>query len=81
MPKPKDATDAAAGATGAAAPPLPDLSGVDLRTLRSLDTPAVTAAVDHVLRHPRDVAEDYGANDPPTTGPSPLSTGRCGGAA
>ncbi|MEU1705002.1 hypothetical protein ABZ478_06295 [Streptomyces sp. NPDC005706] len=32
------------------AAPLPDLGGVDLRTLRFLDDPALTAAVDLVLR-------------------------------
>lgn len=47
----------------ALAPPLPDLSGVDLRTLRRMDTPALTAAVAHVLRGPGEAGELFTAND------------------
>ncbi|MET8680432.1 FxSxx-COOH cyclophane-containing RiPP peptide [Streptomyces sp. NPDC004647] len=32
-------------------PPLPDLTGVDLRSLRDLQHPVLSAAVEDVLRH------------------------------
>ncbi|MGW4439869.1 hypothetical protein ACWELO_29640 [Streptomyces sp. NPDC004596] len=41
---------AAPGRDAGHAARLPDLIGVDLRTLRFLDDPALTAAVDRVLR-------------------------------
>ncbi|GAB2829103.1 hypothetical protein [Streptomyces daliensis] len=41
----------------AGVPALPDLSGVDLRTLRAMDDPVLTEAVAHVLRRPAQLAE------------------------
>jgi len=40
----------------AAPPPLPDLTGVSLRTLRTCDDPAVTAAVESTLRTSRELS-------------------------
>ncbi|SCK31292.1 hypothetical protein [Streptomyces sp. WMMB 322] len=77
MPKHPDAEPAVERAEYALAPPLPDLSGVDLRTLRRLDTPALTAAVAHVLRGPGERGELFGQNAP---GPSPSgAAGPCDG--
>ncbi|WP_019545069.1 hypothetical protein [Streptomyces sulphureus] len=55
------------------APPLPDLSGVDLRTLRltpRAQLPGLAAAVDHVLANP--AAEHGGWNNHPDPNPNPL---------
>ncbi|MEV4949478.1 hypothetical protein [Streptomyces sp. NPDC053755] len=40
-------------------PHLPDLTTVDLRTLRSLDHPGLAAAVERVLRRPAELAESW----------------------
>jgi hypothetical protein len=60
--------------------PLPDLTGVDLRTLRSLDDPALAAAVDLVLRGSaglRDVwyVDSEGEMSPGEPGERPFSAG------
>ncbi|WP_330173649.1 hypothetical protein OG875_08735 [Streptomyces sp. NBC_01498] len=44
-------------------PELPDLTGVDLRTLRRLDDDALTAAVEDVLRCPGSFTDAW--NDGP----------------
>ncbi|MFF8608491.1 hypothetical protein ACF06X_21410 [Streptomyces sp. NPDC015346] len=41
------------------APPLPDLTAVDLRTLRDMDHPELVAAVDRVLGRSRDLGESW----------------------
>ncbi|MFB7451174.1 hypothetical protein ACFTWS_34745 [Streptomyces sp. NPDC057027] len=38
---------------------LPDLTGVDLRTLRFMDDPALVAAVDRVLWHPQELGASW----------------------
>ncbi|MQY13661.1 hypothetical protein SRB5_38110 [Streptomyces sp. RB5] len=52
-----------AGTEGAAAPPLPDLSGVDLRTLRGLRTPQLDAAVEFLLTCGAGAEEGYAQPD------------------
>ncbi|MFC4493691.1 hypothetical protein ACFPA8_06020 [Streptomyces ovatisporus] len=52
MPKQGRGTSAGADLDHGGRPPLPDLTGVDLRLLRVTDDPAVHAAVDDVLRGP-----------------------------
>ncbi|MFD9036052.1 hypothetical protein ACFVZW_33675 [Streptomyces sp. NPDC059567] len=45
---------------GAGRPPhLPDLTAVDLRTLRFMDDPELAVAVERVLWQPRDLAESW----------------------
>ena len=62
------------------APPLPDLSGVDLRTLRHMDTPALSAAVAHMLRGPGEGSEFFSQNGSTCskTGTESSSAGRHG---
>jgi hypothetical protein len=80
VPKHTDAELVAERAEYALAPPLPDLSGVDLRTLRMMDTPDLTAAVAHVLRGPGESGELFKQNgDERRTSEHPDKTGRCGG--
>lgn len=67
------------GTQYALAPPLPDLSGVDLRTLRRMDTPALAAAVAHVLRGPGEASERFDQNGVSETGEPSNKTGPCGG--
>lgn len=43
----------------AGGPVLPDLTGVDLRTLQGLDDEALTAAVDDVLRCPGSFTDSW----------------------
>lgn len=62
MQKHPDARQVVERSEYALAPPLPDLSGVDLRTLRRMDTPALTAAVAHVLRGPGESSELFKQN-------------------
>lgn len=62
MQKHPDAQPVAERPEHALAPPLPDLSGVDLRTLRRMDTPALAAAVAHVLRGPGEASELFKQN-------------------
>ncbi|MGW2300253.1 hypothetical protein [Streptomyces sp. NPDC001809] len=38
---------------------LPDLTGVDLRTLRLLDDPELVAAVERVLWNPQELGESW----------------------
>ncbi|MER5204402.1 hypothetical protein [Streptomyces sp. NPDC002825] len=38
---------------------LPDLTGVDLRTLRFMDDPDLAAAVERVLWHPQELADSW----------------------
>lgn len=38
---------------------LPDLTGVDLRTLRFMDDPELSAAVDRLLWRPQDLADSW----------------------
>ncbi|MEU5920241.1 hypothetical protein ACWEPZ_09580 [Streptomyces sp. NPDC004288] len=38
---------------------LPDLTGVDLRTLRFMDDPALVAAVERVLGDPRELGASW----------------------
>ncbi|CAM5320398.1 hypothetical protein [Streptomyces tanashiensis] len=38
---------------------LPDLTTVDLRTLRFMDDPELAAAVERVLWHPQELAESW----------------------
>ncbi|GGU71635.1 hypothetical protein GCM10010275_02340 [Streptomyces litmocidini] len=38
---------------------LPDLTGVDLRTLRFMDDPELAAAVERVLWHPQELADSW----------------------
>lgn len=40
-------------------PPLPDLTTVDLRTLRVMDHPDLVAAVDRVLGRSRELGESW----------------------
>ncbi|MGW3957774.1 hypothetical protein ACWEKM_44485 [Streptomyces sp. NPDC004752] len=54
---------------------LPDLTGVDLRTLRAMDDPGLIAAVDHVLRGSVDFQEVWYSE----TDPEPVSPGGTGG--
>ncbi|GAA2071646.1 hypothetical protein GCM10009801_23550 [Streptomyces albiaxialis] len=54
--------ESSAGGSGSgspAAPPLPDLTGVDLHTLYHLDDAVVSAAVRHALSRPRQFAESW----------------------
>lgn len=46
---------------------LPDLTGVDLRTLRFMDDPDLAAAVERVLWHPQELGESWyeGSEDGP----------------
>ncbi|KNB51933.1 hypothetical protein [Streptomyces caatingaensis] len=44
---------------GGGTEPLPDLTGVGLGRLRTLDDPRVTAAVDAALRDPAELAETW----------------------
>ncbi|MFI8960867.1 hypothetical protein ACIGO8_02030 [Streptomyces sp. NPDC053493] len=60
-------TKRVAGVDRAAGRPrhLPDLTGVDLRTLRFMDDPDLAAAVERVLWHPQELADSWqeGAGD------------------
>ncbi|WP_137993385.1 hypothetical protein [Streptomyces vilmorinianum] len=44
-------------------PHLPDLAAVDLRTLRFMDDPELVAAVERVLRQPRELGESWVESD------------------
>ncbi|MGX1881219.1 FxSxx-COOH cyclophane-containing RiPP peptide [Streptomyces sp. NPDC055287] len=46
-------------------PPVPDLTHVDLRTLRTMDDPGLTEAIDQVLGRSGDLAEAWWATDEP----------------
>ncbi len=59
VPRQRDPASAGTARRPSCPPPLPDLTGVDLRTLSTLDDPALTAAVDHVLRNPADFTESW----------------------
>lgn len=52
VPKRTDGTSRSPGQESAESPPLPDLTGFDLRTLRTSEDPAVTAAVESTLSRP-----------------------------
>ncbi|MFD0373376.1 MULTISPECIES: hypothetical protein [unclassified Streptomyces] len=54
-------TKRVAGVDRAGARPrrLPDLTGVDLRTLRFMDDPDLAAAVERVLWRPQDLADSW----------------------
>ncbi|MEU6878055.1 hypothetical protein [Streptomyces sp. NPDC046712] len=44
------------------APSLPDLTAVDLRTLRVMDHPELAAAVEHVLVQSLELGESWASN-------------------
>ncbi|MGW7050750.1 FxSxx-COOH cyclophane-containing RiPP peptide [Streptomyces sp. NPDC054887] len=48
-------------------PVVPDLTDVDLRTLRTSDDPGLTEAVGRVLDRPGDLAEAWWTGDEPGT--------------
>ncbi|MGP4003874.1 hypothetical protein [Streptomyces sp. 8N706] len=52
MPKPRNAMATGPDESVSGAPPLPDLTGVDLRTLRETENTGLAAAVEDVMRHP-----------------------------
>jgi FXSXX-COOH protein len=47
---------------------LPDLTDVDLRTLRAMDDPVLMAAVDQLLRDPREFREVWYVGEDPVGG-------------
>ncbi|WP_314172041.1 hypothetical protein [Streptomyces winkii] len=79
MPKHLDAEPVVERGEYALAPPLPDLSGVDLRTLRRMDTPALTAAVAHVLSGAGEGSELFSQNPPSPDDDFLDGAGPCGG--
>lgn len=81
VPKHTDAEPVVEGAESRLAPPLPDLSGVDLRTLRRMDNPALAAAVAHILHGPGERGELFAQNPGSGNGNGNGNgkAGRCGG--
>lgn len=82
MPKRTDGASRGPGRqTEAAPPPLPDLTGVSLRTLRTSDDPTVAAAVENALRAPGELARVWrsdgtqGGNVLPVAGARPPAPG------
>ncbi|MBT2400249.1 FXSXX-COOH protein [Streptomyces sp. ISL-100] len=47
-------------------PAVPDLTDLDLRTLRTMDDPGLTEAVGHVLERSRELAEAWWSDGEPT---------------
>jgi FXSXX-COOH protein len=45
---------------------VPDLTDLDLRTLRTMDDPGLTEAVGHVLERSRELAEAWWSDGEPT---------------
>ncbi|MFI1799249.1 hypothetical protein ACH427_18125 [Streptomyces sp. NPDC020379] len=72
MPKLKRTATAHQAHTAERVPPVPDLTGVDLRTLRHTEDPALGAAVEEVLLDPGEFEETwYSSGDDATGGKAP----------
>ncbi|MFG3252969.1 hypothetical protein [Streptomyces sp. NPDC048172] len=56
---------AGAGSGSTEAPPLPDLTGVDLHTLYRMDDAVLSAAVGHALSRTEQFAESWKCSDDP----------------
>ncbi|WP_171167007.1 hypothetical protein [Streptomyces sp. I05A-00742] len=59
MPKHRNAVASGPAGGAGAAPPLPDLRGVGLRSLRGLQDPGLAAAVESTLRRPAELEETW----------------------